>query len=166
MPIWLQITMSASMVIVTLAAPSLAEVVKARIVQPKKSPDPSQPKNLILKVIGVALWLCGEPFVIPPLLVALNTYTLVEMMRHANPLNPMKVLIISATTTSIAFAVLYALALYLGRWIRQTSARTLDLLRMNLELQEILDTLSRNELPLREKPTNTKTRPKRPPKAT
>jgi len=141
MPIWLTITMEASMIMANLIAPLLAKWVELRMLQPKNTPVPNQPKKRIQRVMESVFKICRSPFIFPPLIIAINTYSLLIAMSHANPLTAIKVLVISATTSSIVFGLLYMLVLHLANWISDASTLGINNANAVLEIRDILATM-------------------------
>ena len=76
----------------TLLAPALAEIVKARINQPKASPVTNQPKNLIRKVAA---------FLVPSLCIVLEIYLLRNEVNSAAPLDRVAIAFIAGLYASI-----------------------------------------------------------------
>jgi hypothetical protein len=96
----------------TLFAPSLAEIVKFRINQPKPSPDPNQPENLIQRKGGRSL---KRMFWFPVLLCAGEIWLLVRVLRSPAPIDKASVLTISFLASSVMFVIAAIALVYLGK---------------------------------------------------
>jgi hypothetical protein len=108
MPNWLTITLSASTIIATVIAPLLAVFIQFRISQPKSTPDPNQPKNLIQRIGG---WLnhfaLSGWFVSLPLLgIPLDIWQIHSELAKTTPLTRGSVFGISMLLSSIVFIAL------------------------------------------------------------
>ena len=85
----------------TLLAPSLAEIVKFRISQPKPSPDPNQPENLIQRKVGRSL---KRTFWFPALLAAADLVMLIWLIRSPMPLD--KAFVVTASLLVSSFMII------------------------------------------------------------
>lgn len=111
----------------TLLAPSLAEIVKFRINQPKPSPDPNQPENLIQRKGGRSL----KRILLSPLAIcAVEIFFLIGQVRSPSPIDKASVLTISFLASSILFMLMAMGLLYLSKV-------TLDVFKIQLEVHRV-----------------------------
>jgi hypothetical protein len=97
---WLAIVSIMVSAITTLTAPVLALLVAARINQPKPTPEPKKPKNLIHRIGGLLMRVSTSPWILPPFGLLLNICVLPYVIRHANPITGKSVFAISLIVTS------------------------------------------------------------------
>ena len=93
----------------TLFAPSLAEIVKFRINQPKPSPDPNQPEKRNQRNGGLSL---KRRFWFPTFICIVEVFFLVSLLRSPDPIDKTSVFMISLIISSVFFMTLSMVVLY------------------------------------------------------
>jgi len=126
------------MVIAVLIAPSLAELVKARMSQPKPSPDINQPKNLSQRIGGWVIEFISSPFLFPPLLIAVNIVILLfEVRRYSRvPVTIMAVLFICIR---VAFITFFLVMMFVGHLISILSRGIKKTAEIQSDVVEIIE---------------------------
>lgn len=96
---WLTI----AIVISTLIAPSVPDLLKSRVHQPSAKPDMSHPKNLIQRIGNWLKKLCSSPWTLPLLVVGLAIISLHHDVNLAGPITRKDVMRISLDIGEIVF---------------------------------------------------------------
>jgi len=103
---WVTIALIITSFIAQLIAPTLAELVKSRINQPKPTPVPNQPKNLSQRIGGWVMHIGASPWVLPPLVILLDIWFLFREFRNAAPVTRSGVLLISTAVAGAFFTLM------------------------------------------------------------
>jgi hypothetical protein len=82
---WLMI----AVIMATLIAPVLAELVKPRINQPQPAPAPNQPKNLIQRIGGVFIYILESSWVMPVFIMIIYSHAIYRDLGKTAPYAPM-----------------------------------------------------------------------------
>jgi hypothetical protein len=123
---WLMI----AVIISTLIAPTLANLIQSRVSHPKQTPEASQPKNLIQRIGGWFIRLSNSPWRVPPFLILFNIYLLLSEFRRTTPVTRWTVYQISAAVAGIW----YGLVLFLLNTAWESIRRQWEI---NREQQEV-----------------------------
>jgi formate hydrogenlyase subunit 3/multisubunit Na+/H+ antiporter MnhD subunit len=137
---WLMIALIITSFIAQLIAPTLAELVKSRINQPKPTPDPNQPKNLSQRIGGWVIQASLSPWVLPPLAIAIDIWILVLQVRNVGPITRGSVVAMSTAVAGGFFTLLNMSLLNTGQIVRaQSRNRAKETLEMFGLLKDMID---------------------------
>jgi hypothetical protein len=140
---WLMIALIITSFIAQLIAPTLAELVKSRINQPKPTPDPNQPKNLRQRIGGWVDQIALSPWVLPPLAIAVDIWILILQVRNVGPVTRGSVVAMSTAVAGGFFSLLNMSLLNTGQIVRtQHQNRAKETLETFGILKEMTDCIS------------------------
>jgi hypothetical protein len=125
-----------ALVVAQLIAPSLAELIKHLITQPKPTPEPSQPKTVRQKMSGWLVSFLQSPWYIPLFTILFEIYLLQRDLRSAAPITRSVVYSISTEVGTILYSLLNASFLMTSQTISRHSDQLLQLAKDQLRQAE------------------------------
>lgn len=142
---WLMI----AVIISTLIAPTIAELVKPRINQLTPAPEANQPKNLIQRIGGRLIRLAASPSILPPLGILYDIGVLVWVIRGTAPVTRAVVFVIASAMVGVAWNLLNMNVLLLMKnqsWQTDTVAKQTEIMAKQCEnIELIIERLEKTE---------------------